>query len=235
VPQVHGATRDVIDHVREIVYREANSVTDNPLFFFDDDNENFDVLSGGNFHGQHLALALDYLAMATAELANISERRIELLLNPAHSNGLPAFLTPNEGLNSGYMMLHVTASALVNENKVQCHPASVDSIPTSAGREDHVSMGMTSANKLWRVIKNTKTVLAIELLAAHQALDLRPVPCAGIGSQQLHLALRKIVPMRKGDCYYKKDLDELFSWLSLSETTNLIRRLLGSKNDAAAA
>jgi histidine ammonia-lyase len=224
VPQVHGATRDVITHVTAIVEREINSVTDNPLFFVKDDD--IDILSGGNFHGQHLALALDYLAMAVAELANIAERRLELLLNPIHSNGLPAFLIDNSGLNSGYMMLHVTATALVNENKVLSHPASTDSIPTSANREDHVSMGMTSANKLCQVIENTQAVLAIECLASHQALDFRPKNMAGLGVRDFHSAFREHVPFRSRDGLYKDDLAKTLSWLALPETRIRIREIL---------
>lgn len=206
IPQVHGASKDVINHVKEVIERELNSVTDNPLFFFSEDKQ-LDIISGGNFHGQSLALAMDYLAMALAELANISERRIELLLNPKHSHGLPAFLTKNSGLNSGYMMMHVTASALVSENKILCHPASVDSIPTSANREDHVSMGMNAANKLWRVINNTRVVLAIELLAAHQGLDFRPANCAGHGVQKINQQIRKLVPFREHDTLFIEDLN----------------------------
>ncbi|MEI6791305.1 MAG: histidine ammonia-lyase, partial [Myxococcaceae bacterium] len=147
MPQVHGATRDTLSFVRQVLEREINSATDNPLVFGTDE-----ILSGGNFHGQPVALALDYLAIAVSELANISERRIEQMLNPTLSSGLPAFLAPNPGLNSGFMILQVTAAALVNENKILSHPASTDSIPTSANREDHVSMGMTSANKAKRII-----------------------------------------------------------------------------------
>lgn len=226
VPQVHGATRDVITHVTSVTEREINSVTDNPLIFVDSDGLRIDVLSGGNFHGQHLALALDYLAMAVAELANIAERRLELLLNPIHSNGLPAFLIDEGGINSGYMMLHVTASALVNENKVLTHPASTDSIPTSANREDHVSMGMTSANKLCQVIENTQVVLAIESLAANQALDLREMKGVGLGVTRFHRALREQVAFRTRDGLYKDDLDMALTWLATHETRSLIGAIL---------
>jgi histidine ammonia-lyase len=215
-PQVHGATRDIITHVWEVVLREINAVTDNPLFFITN-NEELSVLSGGNFHGQSLALAYDYLAMAIAELANISERRIELMLNPRSSRGLPPFLISDSGLNSGFMMLHVTASALVSENKILCHPASVDSIPTSANREDHVSMGMISANKLHDVIANTKKVLAIELLAAHQALDFRPQKSAGLLVQQIHESLRREIAFRESDGLYIKDLENTLSWIDRSD------------------
>jgi histidine ammonia-lyase len=228
IPQVHGATKDVISHVQETILREINSVTDNPLFFTSVKDSSIDILSGGNFHGQHVALALDYLSMGISELANISERRLELLLNPIHSNGLPAFLIPNSGLNSGYMMLHVTATALINENKILCHPASTDSIPTSANREDHVSMGMNSANKLLEVITNTKIVLTIELLAALQALDFRKLKHTGIGIKKFHSRFRKLVPFRKQDGLYKDDLEKAIIWLNSIEAQKLIKEIVVS-------
>ncbi len=161
VPQVHGASRDTLDHVCRVVETEMNSVTDNPLLFPDEG----EVISGGNFHGQPVAMVMDFLAIAMAELASISERRIESMVNPDLSM-LPAFLTPDPGLNSGMMMAQVTAAALVSENKTLCHPAVVDSIPTSANKEDHVSMGVWAALKLSRVVKNVRRVLEIELLCA---------------------------------------------------------------------
>ncbi len=167
MPQVHGASRQAFKHAREVLTIEINAATDNPLVFTDQ------VISGGNFHGQPLALVLDYVGIALAELANISERRTERLVNPALSNGLPAFLTRNGGLNSGYMIAQYTAAALVSENKVLAHPASVDSIPTSANQEDHVSMGTISARKAQTILHNLRRVLAIELLCAAQGLDLR--------------------------------------------------------------
>jgi histidine ammonia-lyase len=166
-PQVHGAVRDALTHVEEIVSREMNSATDNPLIFADRD----EVVSAGNFHGEPLALALDYLAIALAEWASISERRLERMVNPALS-GLPAFLIEDGGLHSGLMLAQYTAAALVSENKVLAHPASVDSIPTSANQEDHVSMGSVSAEKAWRVKANVEHVLAAELLAGAQAADI---------------------------------------------------------------
>jgi histidine ammonia-lyase len=174
MPQVHGASRDVLDFAVAVVEREANSTTDNPLVFADDSRpDGGEMISGGNFHGQPVALALDAAAMAVAELANISERRVEQLVNPHLSSGLPPFLAPDSGLNSGFMIAQVAAASLVSENKVLCHPASVDSIPSSAGREDHVSMGATAALKLATVHDHSRTVLAIELLAAAQGIDLR--------------------------------------------------------------
>lgn len=174
MPQVHGASRDVLDFAQGVLEREANSSTDNPLVFLDE-NAPFggELISGGNFHGQPIALALDAAACAVAELANISERRIEQLVNPYYSSGLPPFLAPDSGLNSGFMIAQVTAAALVSENKVLAHPASVDSIPSSAGREDHVSMGATAALKLAQIHDHVRTVLAIELLVAAVGLDLR--------------------------------------------------------------
>ena len=161
-PQVHGASRDAIAYVSSKVDIELNSVTDNPLCF-----EGLDIMSGGNFHGQPMALAMDFLAIAMAEIGNISERRIEKLTNP-NMSGLPAFVTKNSGLNSGFMIPHVVAAALVSENKVLCHPASVDSIPTSADKEDHVSMGPIAARKCREVNTNIANVLAIELLTSCQ-------------------------------------------------------------------
>ncbi len=168
IPQVHGAVQDTLDHARAVLAREINAATDNPLVFAADTA----VLSGGNFHGEPVAFALDFLAIAAAELAGISERRLERLINPDLS-GLPAFLAREPGLNSGFMIAQLTAVSLVAENKILAHPASVDSLPTSANKEDHVSLGMTAALKLRQVTENVRTVLAIELLAAAQALEFR--------------------------------------------------------------
>lgn len=175
MPQVHGATRDALHYAQHVLCIEMASATDNPLVFAGDDAGLVppEILSGGNFHGQPVALALDFAGIATAELASISERRIEQLLNPHTSSGLPAFLTQHSGLHSGFMMAHVTAAALTSDNKILAHPASVDSIPTSAGREDHVSMGVHAADKLARIVDNVRNVLAIELLCAAQGLSLR--------------------------------------------------------------
>lgn len=167
IPQVHGASKDAIDNILKIVETEINSVTDNPIVFHDDDA----ILSGGNFHGQPLALNLDFLAIALAELANISERRTYLLVSGQRN--LPPFLAPNAGVNSGFMIAQYTAAAIVSQNKQLCTPASVDSIVSSNGQEDHVSMGANAATKLYKVVKNVQRVLAIELLTAAQALDIR--------------------------------------------------------------
>lgn len=197
MPQVHGASRDAMRWVRETLAREMNSVTDNPLVFVGEGGA--EVVSGGNFHGQPLAFALDLLAMTCAELANISERRVEQLVNPALSSGLPPFLAPHTGLDSGFMIAQVTAAALVTENKVLCHPASVDSIPSSAGREDHVSMGATSALKASRVVRNARMAVAIEMLAAAQGLDARLPLKAGRGVAAAHAHLRSMVATLTGD------------------------------------
>ncbi|MEY3386064.1 MAG: hutH histidine ammonia-lyase [Bacteroidota bacterium] len=171
MPQVHGASRDAIEYAASVIEREMNSATDNPLIFADDDSH----IQGGNFHGQPLALVLDFLAIALAELASISERRTERLVNHA-LGGLPRFLTREGGLNSGMMIAQYTAAALVSENKVLAHPASVDSIPTSANQEDHNSMGSIAARKLWDVMRNVETVISIEVLCASRGIELlRPL------------------------------------------------------------
>lgn len=188
IPQVHGASRDAIDYAVRVLEIEFNAATDNPLVFA----EQGDIVSGGNFHGQPVALALDFACIALAEIASISERRVEQLLNPALS-GLPAFLSPHPGENSGFMMAQVTAASLVNENKMLCFPASCDSIPTSANREDHVSMGMTSARKLRQIAGNVRAVLAIELLCAAQALEFRRPLRPGAALARLHDAFRGVV------------------------------------------
>ena len=187
---MHGAVRDTIAHVRKVVEIEVNSVTDNPLVFPDDG----EFISGGNFHGEPIALALDVLKIAVSELASIGERRLYLLLN-AEDRGLPLFLTGRSGLQSGLMIVQYTAAAAVNDNKGLCWPSSVDSIPTSAGQEDHVSMGMTSANNLQRVLDNVEGALACELLGALTATDLRRPTPSGKGTQAAHdLGRRHIAP-----------------------------------------
>jgi len=199
-PQVHGASRDALTHARSVVETEINSVTDNPLVF-----QNGDILSGGNFHGQPLALVLDYAAIALAELASISERRTYLLLS-GH-DGLPKLLMEETGINSGFMMPQYTAAALVSENKVLCHPASVDSIPTSLGQEDHVSMGSIAATKLLDVFKNLEQVLAIELFTAAQALDYRKPLKPGRGVELAHELVRKTILHTETDHYFKRDIN----------------------------
>lgn len=191
MPQVHGATRDALAWASEVLLREVNSVTDNPTVFLDGEG-GVDLISGGNFHGQPLAIALDLAAIAAAELANISERRVEQLVNPALSSGLTPFLAPQSGLHSGFMIAQVASASLVSENKVLCHPASVDSIPSSAGREDHVSMGSISARKLLQVIANVQSSLAIELLTGAQGVDQRAPLRPSTGVAAAHAAIRSV-------------------------------------------
>ena len=198
VPQVHGASRDALHYCANVIETELNSVTDNPLVFEDA------ILSGGNFHGQPLALAMDFAAIALAELASISERRTYLLLE-GH-DGLPTLLMRETGINSGFMIPQYTAAALVSENKVLCHPASVDTIPTSLGQEDHVSMGSVSALKLLKVLQNTEHVLAIELLTACQALDFRHPLLPGRGVAHCHAYVRQRVPHATEDYLVQNDL-----------------------------
>jgi histidine ammonia-lyase len=189
-PQVHGAARDLLRHVEETVSVELNAGTDNPLVLIDEG----EIVSAGNFHGQPVAFALDVLAMAACELANISERRTERLVNPALSDGLPAFLAADGGLNSGFMIPQYVAASLVSENKSLAHPASVDSIPTSAGQEDHVSMGNASGLKAWQVIGNAERAVAIELLAGAQAVEFLAPLGAGRGTETARRFVRSISP-----------------------------------------
>jgi histidine ammonia-lyase len=195
IPQVHGASRDSIDHCISVVDTENNSATDNPLTF-----ENGDIISGGNFHGQPLALVLDFAAIAMAEMANISERRTYLLLKGG--DGLPQLLMSETGINSGFMIPQYTAAALVAENKVLAHPASVDSIPTCVGQEDHVSMGSISAHKLLEVFRNVELVLAIELITSAQALDFRDPLKPGDGVVASHKLIREHIPHLYEDSYF---------------------------------
>ena len=198
IPQVHGAVRDALEHIKEIVEIEMNSATDNPLIFPESDV----VISGGNFHGEPIAINMDYMGIAVSELASIAERRIERLVNPSLNEGLPAFLVDNGGLNSGLMIAQYTAASLVSENKTLATPASVDSIPSSANQEDHVSMGMIAARKARKIVENTRNVLAIELLCAAQAIDLRLQESKGKelgkGTKVTYSAIReKIMPIDK--------------------------------------
>jgi len=194
-PQVHGASRDLLDYVEYTVTTELNSATDNPLVLVEDGM----LVSAGNFHGQPLAFSLDALAMAVSELASISERRLERLVNPNLSDGLPAFLTSDGGLNSGFMIPQYVAASLVSENKSLCHPASVDSIPTSAGQEDHVSMGNAAGLKAWQVVANAERAVAIELLAGAQAVEFLAPLVPGRGARAAHEAVRALSPRLKDD------------------------------------
>jgi histidine ammonia-lyase len=209
IPQVHGAVRDAIAHVERVLEVEINSATDNPLVFA----ETGQVISGGNFHGEPVALALDYLAMAVAELGAISERRIERLVNPDLSE-LPAFLTPHPGTCSGMMILQVTAVSLCAENKVLAHPASVDSLPTSGNKEDHVSMGMTAALKLRQIVENVASILAIELICAAQGLDFLAPLKPGRGTQKAYDKLRSLVAPLTEDRVLADDIERVRGSLS---------------------
>lgn len=200
IPQVHGASRDVMVFVRQVLEREINSVTDNPLIFPDEKK----ILSGGNFHGQIVAIAMDTLSIAAAELASISEQRLKKLVNPAISE-LPAFLTKKGGLNSGFMIVQVAAASIVSENKTLCHPASVDSIPTSADKEDHVSMGAWAARKAGRVVTNTRRVLAMEFLAAAQGIDLLRPLRTSVALEAVHHHIRRKVRRLDDDRSFSED------------------------------
>lgn len=224
IPQVHGAVRDTLEHCRSVFETESNSAVDNPLVFVTNLNDaEGDVISGGNFHGEPLAFALDFLAIALSALAGISERRIERLVNPALSEGLPPFLAPGAGLNSGFMMLQVTAAALVSENKVLAHPASVDSITTSGNKEDYVSMGMTAALKLRRIVENTRNVLAIEAMAVAQALDfLAPLKSSKRG-EQAHALIRAVCPTMQHDRVMYPDLARISDLIASGKIAGVLR------------
>jgi len=224
IPQVHGAVRDTLAHCRGVFETEANSAVDNPLVFITDArNSKGDVISGGNFHGEPLAFALDFLGIALSALAGISERRIERLVNPALSEGLPPFLAQGAGLNSGFMLAQVTAAALVSENKVLAHPASVDSITTSGNKEDFVSMGMTAAVKLKRIVDNTRNVLAIEAMAVAQAIDfLAPLKTSKRGQAAI-AAIRSVCPTMEKDRVMYKDFARLAELIASGKVAEVIR------------
>ena len=223
-PQVHGASRDAMGYVRSVIETEMNSSTSNPLIF----PETQDFLLGGNFHGQPVALALDFLCMAVSEMASISERRVERLVNPFLS-GLPAFLVNRGGLNSGFMIAQYTAASLVSENKILSHPACVDSIPTSANKEDHVSMGTISARKAREVVKNSENVLAIELLCAAQALDLFTNMKPGEGTLAAYRVIRDVVPHLEKDRVLSPDIEKVVGLIKegvlLEEVENKVGHL----------
>jgi histidine ammonia-lyase len=202
MPQVHGAVRGALDHCEHVLEIESASATDNPLVFA----ASGDVLSGGNFHGAPLALAFDYVAIAMTDLMSISERRIDRLVNPDTSEGLPPFLSPHAGTHSGFMILHVAAVALLNEAKVLAHPASIDNLPTSGGKEDHVSMGMTAALKLRTIVENAEHLLAIELLAAAEGLEFRRPLKGGVGVEQAYERVRKLSPAVEADRSLSSDI-----------------------------
>ncbi|MBN1480303.1 histidine ammonia-lyase [candidate division KSB1 bacterium] len=223
IPQVHGAVRQAIRFVTEVILTELNAATDNPLIFWEDG----DVLSGGNFHGQPISLACDTLAIAVAQLANISERRLENLMDP-HQSGLPPFLATRSGLNSGYMMAQVTAAALVSENKVLCHPASVDSIPTSANQEDFVSMGTHAARKALEVVENAETVIGIELLAGCQAIEFRQNLSAGKGTSVAYAAIREHISTLQHDRLMKNDIEKIIQLIKQNLVVHRVEAAIGS-------
>jgi len=233
IPQVHGAVRDTLAHCRAVFEVEMNSAVDNPLVFPEakkigapkstTPSVTGDIISGGNFHGEPLAFALDFLAIALSALAGISERRLERLVNPSLNEDLPPFLAPGAGLNSGFMMPQVTAAALVSENKVWSHPASVDSITTSGNKEDFVSMGMTAANKLLRVIDNTRNVLAIEALAVAQALDFRAPLKTSKRGQAAHAAIRGVSPKISEDRILTGDFQRVAALISHGKLADVLR------------
>jgi histidine ammonia-lyase len=222
IPQVHGAVRDALAYVRKILEIEVNSATDNPLIFA----EQGKILNCGNFHGEPIAFALDLLGIAVSELGGISERRIEKLINPALS-GLPAFLTIEGGLHSGLMMVQVSAAALVSENKILAHPASVDSIPTSADKEDHVSMGTIAARKGRDITRNVEHILAMELLCATQGLEFLLPLQPGIGIKEAYRVVREKVSPIKGDRRFSEDIKKIQLLIESGELLNQVEKVAG--------
>ncbi|MFB7302679.1 histidine ammonia-lyase [Heyndrickxia sporothermodurans] len=210
IPQVHGASWQALDYVKEKLEIEINAATDNPLIF--DDGEK--VISGGNFHGQPIAIAMDFMKIAVAELANISERRIERLVNPS-LNDLPGFLSPEPGLQSGAMIMQYAAASLVSENKTLAHPASVDSIPSSANQEDHVSMGTIAARHAYQIIQNSRRVLAIEMICAMQGAEYRGIEKMATATKEFYDKGREIVPSIVKDRIFSKDIEALAEWLTV--------------------
>jgi histidine ammonia-lyase len=224
-PQVHGASRDLLEHVEGTVTIELNAATDNPLVLTDDEL----IVTNGNFHGQPIAMALDCLAIACAELANISERRTERLVNPSLSEGLPPFLVArDEGLNSGFMMPQVVSAALVSENKTLCHPASIDSIPTSGGQEDHVSMGNAAGLKALQVVANTERVLAIELLAGAQAVEFLAPLAPGVGGRAARAYVRKLSERVRDDRPLSDDIERVATAIRDRSLLAAVERALGA-------
>lgn len=223
LPQIHGASRLAYDYVRGVIETEINSVTDNPIIF----PNNGDIFSGGNFHGQPVAIAMDTLGIAMAEYANVSERRIERMVNPALS-GLPGFLTVHEGINDGFMVAQYAAAALVSENKVLAHPASVDSIPTSANQEDHVSMGTIASRKAATIISHVQSVLAIELICAAQAADFKNKEKLGKGTRAAYDVVRREVTFMETDRAIYKDMNKIFKVLKDGEIVAAAEQAVGA-------
>ncbi len=225
IPQIHGGSRDAINYVLEKINIEINSATDNPVIFADDEV----VFSGGNFHGQPMALAFDFLGIAISELANVAERRIERLVNPQLS-GLPAFLTEKGGLHSGFMIAQYAAAALVSENKVLCHPSSVDSIPSSANQEDHVSMGTIGARKAREILKNATNVLAIEIFAAAQAIDFKDSNNLGKGTKIAYDIIREEVSTLIDDRIMNIDINKCENLISSHKIIDTVETKIGQLN-----
>lgn len=222
IPQVHGAVKDVVASAKKIIGTEINAATDNPLVF----TKSKEFLSGGNFHGEPIALWSDFLSIALTDLSNMSERRIERLVNPSLST-LPAFLVRKSGLNSGYMIAQVTAAALVNENKILSTPASVDSIPTSANQEDHVSMGMNAVNKMTQIVANVKNILAIELLAACQAIDFREPLKPAKGTYEAYKTVRQNITFMKTDRPVYKDIEKVVALVNENKIIDNVEKVIG--------
>jgi len=216
IPQVYGSILDTIEYVERILQVEINSATDNPLIFADEE----EVISGGNFHGEPLAFAMDFLGIALAEIGSISERTVDRLVNP-HVSGLPPFLTEESGLNSGFMISQYTAAALVSENKVLAHPASVDSIPTSAGQEDHVSMGSISARHAWDILKNVQQVIAIEFLAAAQGIDFHS-QSPGKGTAAAHGFIRRHISHLQQDRVMYPDIEKIIRFVKAGDIVRAV-------------
>jgi len=223
MPTVHGAAKDALSTALNVLTIEANSSTDNPLVFAEEGK----ILSGGNFHGEPVAFQLDFLAIALSAIGSISECRIEKLINPAMNYGLPPFLAKNPGLNSGMMIVEVAAASLVSENKIYSHPASVDSIPTSADKEDHVSMGTIAARKFGKITDNVEHILAMELLCASQALDLRRPLKSSDEIEKIHSSIRKVVPFADTDRVFAHDINAIVSIINSNELTDIIHREIG--------
>ena len=223
IPQIHGGSKDCFEYVREKIEIEMNSATDNPLIFVEEE----EVISGGNFHGQPMALSFDFLGIGLSELANLSERRLERLVNPSLSNGLPAFLVNKGGLNSGFMIVQYSAASLVSENKVLAHPASVDSIPSSANQEDHVSMGTIAARKAREIMGNVRKVLAMEILAACQAIDLRGNKGLGKGTKIAYNVIRDSVKFMEDDRVMSLDINKCEDIIKSENMVNAVEKEIG--------
>lgn len=223
IPQVHGASHDCLEYVKGKVELEMNAVTDNPIILVDQDR----VISGGNFHGEPMAQIFDYLKIGLAELGNISERRLERMVNPTLSNGLPAFLIGNGGLNSGFMVVQYSAASLVSENKVLAHPASVDSISSSANQEDHVSMGTIAARQAREILFNARGVVAMELLSACQAMDLRGDKGLGEGSKIAYEAIREVVSFLDKDQVMNVEIERVISLAKSGEIVERVEAIIG--------